>query len=129
MGLHWTALVTLAASAVYGWMLANVGRARGKFKIAAPATDGPVEFQSVLRVQANTVEQMVVFFPALWMCAFFLGDLWAAAGGLIWVIGRIVYAIGYYEAPARRSLGFGITSFGSVALMLGAAIGIFLHWS
>ena len=129
MGLHWTAMATLAALLVYSWMLSNVGKARGKFKISAPATDGPIEFQSVLRVQANTVEQMVVFFPALWMCAVFLGDVWAALGGLIWVIGRVIYAIGYYEAPAKRSLGFGITAFSSLALMLGTAIGLFLHWS
>lgn len=128
MGMHWTALVTLAALLAYSWMLVNVGRARGKFKISAPSIDGPVEFQSVLRVQANTVEQMVVFLPALWMCAYFLGDVWAALGGLVWVVGRIVYAIGYYEAPAKRSLGFGITAVGSLALMAGSAIGIFLHW-
>jgi glutathione S-transferase len=129
MGMHWTALVTLAALVVYIWMLANAGNARMKFKVAAPSIDGPVEFQSALRVQTNTVEQMVVFFPALWMCAAYLGDVWAAAGGLIWVVGRIVYAIGYYQAPEKRSLGFGITSLGSVALMLGTAVGIFLHWS
>jgi glutathione S-transferase len=129
MGMHWTALVSLAALVVYIWMLANAGHARGKYKVAAPSVDGPLEFQSALRVQANTVEQMVVFFPALWMCAAYLGDVWAAAGGLIWVVGRIVYAIGYYQAPEKRSLGFGITAFGSVALMIGTAVGIFLHWS
>ncbi|HSY28444.1 MAG TPA: MAPEG family protein [Burkholderiaceae bacterium] len=129
MGLHWTALVTLMALLVYSWMLTNAGKARGKYKVKAPATDGPIEFQSALRVQANTVEQMVVFFPALWLCAVFLGDSWAALGGLIWVIGRIVYALGYYQAPAKRSLGFGITAFGTLALMIGAAIGLFLHWS
>jgi len=63
------------------------------------------------------------------MCAAYLGDVWAAAGGLIWVVGRIVYAIGYYQAPEKRSLGFGVTAFGSVALMIGTAVGIFLHWS
>jgi glutathione S-transferase len=127
MALQWTAWSTLAAIVVYIWILANVGKARGKFKISAPATDGPLEFQSVLRVQANTVEQMVVFFPALWMCAYFASDMWAAAGGALWSIGRIVYAQGYYKDPAKRSAGFGITAFASVALMIGTMIGLFTH--
>ncbi|MBV8665126.1 MAG: MAPEG family protein [Burkholderiaceae bacterium] len=124
MALQWTAWATLAALMVYAWMLMKVGQARGKFKINAPATDGPVEFQSVLRVQANTVEQMVVFFPALWMCAYFEGDKVAAIGGFVWSIGRIVYALGYYKEPAKRSLGFTITSLASLALMIGTAVGL-----
>jgi len=128
MGLHLTAVVTLMALLVYIWMLANVGKARGKFKVSAPAMEGPIEFQSVVRVQANTVEQMVIFFPALWMCAFYLGDAWAAMGGLAWVVGRIIYALGYYAAPGKRSLGFSITALASVALIIGTMIGLFLHW-
>jgi|GEM_PF-3716637 len=74
-GFHWTAWVTLAAIAMYAWVLYNVGKARGKFGIHAPVCDGPVEFLSVLRVQANTVEQMVVFFPALWVCTLCYNDV------------------------------------------------------
>jgi glutathione S-transferase len=127
MGMHWTAWATLAALIAYMWMLSNVGKARKKHQIPAPATDGPIEFQSVLRVQANTVEQMVIFFPALWMCAYFLGDRWAALGGAVWVIGRIVYALGYYKAPAKRAVGFGIAAFATLALLAGTALGLFLH--
>lgn len=122
--MQWTAWTTLAALAVYFWMLANVGRARGKFKIAAPATDGPSEFQSVLRVQMNTVEQMVMFLPALWMCAFYFGDRSAALGGAVWIIGRILYAIGYYKAPAKRSVGFALTMLGTLGLMIATAVGL-----
>ena len=129
MGLHWTALVSLAALVVYGWMLANAGRAREKYKVPAPSMDGPIEFQSAHRVQANTVEQMVLFFPALWLCAGTLGDSWAAVGGLIWVVGRIVYALAYYRDPKKRTLGFFITSFGSGSLLIGAGIGLISHWA
>jgi glutathione S-transferase len=127
MTLHWTAWATLVALVVYIWILMNVGKARGKFKIQAPTTDGPVEFQSVLRVQANTVEMMVVFFPALWLCAYFENDMWAAVGGIAWSIGRVVYAVGYYKDPAKRSAGFGITALATIALMLGAAWGLLTH--
>lgn len=119
-----TAWVTLAALIVYIWMGFNVGKARGKFKVPAPAMEGPVEFQSVLRVQGNTVEQMLIFLPALWMCAYFWSDRWAALGGAIWIVGRIFYAIGYYKSPSKRDLGFGITFLSSVTLMIGAVIGL-----
>lgn len=125
MGMQWTAWATLAALVVYIWMFVNVGKARGKYKVPAPATDGPVEWQSVLRVQANTVEQMVMFFPALWMCGYFLSDRWAALGGAVWVVGRIVYALGYYRAPEKRSVGFGITSLATLGLMIGTVVGLF----
>jgi glutathione S-transferase len=127
MALHLTAWVTLAAMTMYIWVFANVGNARKKFQISAPVCEGPIEFQSVLRVQANTVEQMILFFPALWMCAAFLGDLWGAAGGALWVVGRVVYALGYYEAPKKRSLGFSISSFATLALMVGTIVGLVLH--
>jgi len=127
MALHLTAWITLAAMTMYIWVFANVGNARKKFQISAPVCEGPIEFQSVLRVQANTVEQMILFFPALWMCAIFLGDLWGAAGGALWVVGRVIYALGYYEDPKKRSLGFGISSFATLALMLGTIVGLVLH--
>lgn len=127
MEMKWTAWATLAALVAYMWMLTNVGKARGKYKVPAPAMDGPIEFQSAQRVQANTVEQMVMFLPALWMCAYFLSDHWAASGGAVWVVGRIIYALGYYKAPGKRSLGFGITSLATLALLIGTVIGLFLH--
>lgn len=125
--MRWTAWTTLAALCVYFWISANVSRARGTYKVEAPAIDGPPAFQSVVRVQSNTVEQIVLFLPALWLCAYFFSDRWAALGGLVWIIGRIVYAVGYYKAPARRGLGFGITLFASIALMAGTVLGLLTH--
>lgn len=125
--MHLTAWVTLVALAVYMWTGINVGRARGKFKIAAPAMDGPLEFQSTLRVQANTLEQLPMALAPLWMCAYFLGDAWAAAGGLLWCVARVVYAIGYYQAPAKRELGFILGMVASALLIVGTVIGLILH--
>jgi glutathione S-transferase len=119
-----TAWVTLAALIMYIWMGFNVGKARAQYKVPAPAMDGPVEFQSVMRVQANTVEQLIIFLPVLWMCATFLSDRWAALGGTIWIVGRILYAIGYYKSPSKREIGFTISFFASVALMIGTVVGL-----
>ncbi len=122
-----TAWATLAALIAYLWMGAMVGKARVTFKIPAPAMEGPVEFMSVCRVQANTVEQMVLFLPSLWMCAYFFSDRWAALGGAIWTIGRIAYALGYYKAPAKRELGFTVSFIATVALMAGTAAGLIMR--
>lgn len=125
--MQWTAWATLAALAVYLWISANVGRARGKYKVNAPAVEGPPEFNRVMRVQANTVEAMALFLPALWLCAYFLGDRWAALGGAVWCIGRIVYAQAYYRDAAKRTAGFGITMLASFGLMVGAAAGLLMR--
>ena len=117
----WTAWATLAALAMYCWTFYNVGRARGKFGIKAPLMDGPAEFSSMVRVHANTVEQMILFLPALWLCALLRGDHIAAIGGAVWVIGRIAYAVGYYRDPAKRGPGFVISLLASAGLMLAAA--------
>ena len=120
----WTAWLSLLALLVYLWMTVNVSRARIRFSIPAPITDGPQEFMSVVRVQMNTVEQMALFFPALWMCAWFLDDKLAAAMGLLWVVGRILYARAYYRDPKDRALGYGLTVVASFLLMLGTAYGL-----
>ncbi len=123
----WTAWTTLAALALYFWTIYRVGRARARFGVKAPFTDGPPAFLSVLRVQINTVEQLILFLPALWLCAFLAGDRVAAAGGVVWLAGRLWYAIAYYRDAARRGPGFMIALLATIGLMLGAVWGLLLH--
>ena len=50
---------------------------------------------AVVCVQMNTQEQLVVFLPAVFAFAWFVGDLWAAGLGTVFVVGRddrITYA-------------------------------------
>lgn len=122
-----TAWVTIASLLMYIWTIAKVGKARSAHQINAPVTDGPAEFLSVLRVQANTVEQLVLFLPLLWLCCVFMNDQIAAVLGATWVVGRIIYAVGYYQAPGKRSLGFGISSLAGVGLLIGAITGLIIH--
>jgi glutathione S-transferase len=125
--MHLTAWTTLAALAVYFWTFANAGRARGKYKVSAPSMDGPPAFQSAMRVQANTLEQLPLVLAPMWLCAVFLGDAWAAAGGLLWCLGRVLYGLGYYRDPARREVGFVVGMIASAVLIIGAAVGLVLH--
>jgi glutathione S-transferase len=122
-----TAWVTLAVLGVYFWTGVMAGWARVKYKVPAPAMDGPLPFQSALRVQANTLEQLPLVLAPLWLCACYLGDAWAAAGGLLWCLGRVLYALGYYRDPAKREIGFIIGMLACGALVTGSAIGLLLH--
>src|SRR6266849_4697258 len=115
----YTEIVMVLALLVYLWTAFRVGGARSKYHVAAPATDGPPEFQRVFRVHMNSLEQIVVFLPALWLFATAWGDLYAAIIAMFWPVGRIVFALGYYAAPEKRGPGFGITILCSLILLLG----------
>lgn len=119
--MHFTAWATLAILAVYFWTGYNAGRARMTYQVSAPSMDGPAPFQAAQRVQANTLEQLPLVLAPLWLCAMFLGDSWAAAGGLLWCVGRILYALGYYQAPARREAGF-VLGMAACALLIGGTV-------
>jgi uncharacterized membrane protein YecN with MAPEG domain len=120
------ALITAAALLVYVWTAFNVGRARGKYGIQPPATAGHPDFDRVYRVQMNTLEQLVFFLPSLWLFGLYVSPLWGACLGVVWVVGRIFYARGYYRATERRGLGFMVAFFASVILLLGGIVGIVL---
>lgn len=118
-----TALVTVLAVLLYQVLSLNVGRVRIKYGVKAPATTGNPDFERYLRVQQNTLEQLVVFLPGLWLFSLGVNPLWGAGLGIVWILGRIGYAWGYYQAAEKRGPGFGISFLASAALLLGALIG------
>lgn len=122
-----TAWATLAVLGVYFWTFGMAALARGKYKVMAPSMDGPLPFQSAQRVQINTLEQLPLVLGPLWLCAIYLSDVWAAAGGLVWCVARILYALGYYRDPAKREIGFIAGMLASAALVVGSVIGLLLH--
>jgi glutathione S-transferase len=124
--LLYPSLVTILSLLMYMVFTGFVGRARSRYNVPAPQTSGNDNFERVLRVQQNTAEQMLSFLPALWIFALVLSPIWAAALGGVWIVGRIVYAAGYFKAAAKRGTGFAITSAANVTLILGSLIGIIL---
>lgn len=124
----WPALVTVATLLMYLVITVNVGRARFKYKVPPPQMTGDPNFERVVRVHQNTLEQMIFFLPALWLFCFYVDPRWGAGLGVVWVIGRIVYAIGYYQAAEKRGPGFAIGSLSSMVLLVGALIGICREW-
>ena len=125
--LNWVMLVTVLALILFFVVTINVGRARFKSGIKAPQMSGDPEFERVVRVQQNTLEQLVLFLPALWIFALVVNPVYAAGLGAVWIIGRILYAWGYYQAAEKRGPGFGVSSLASIVLLLGSLVGVVLQ--
>ena len=117
---HLTALVTLLALAFYFFTCINVSRSRAKTGIKVPAMSGHPDFERAFRIQMNTLEWMPIFLPSLWLFAIYVGDGGAAGIGAVWIVGRIVYFIGYSQAAAKRGPGFAIQATAAIALWAGA---------
>ena len=117
---HYTALVTCLAILFYFFTAIQVSRARVAFGIKPPTISGNPDFERVFRVQMNTLEWMPIFLPSLWLFAIYISDPIAAAVGIVWIVGRILYLVGYSEAAAKRSRGFGIQALACGVLWIGA---------
>ena len=117
---NFTALVTLLALAFYFFTCINVSRSRTTTGVKVPAMSGHPDFERAFRIQMNTLEWMPIFLPSLWLFAIHIGDAIAAAIGAVWIVGRIVYFIGYSQAAAKRGPGFAIQATAAIALWVGA---------
>lgn len=125
-------LVVVIALLQYCWFTAQVGRGRVLYGVKAPASSGHPAFERLYRIQMNTLEQLVLFLPAMFMFPL-LGEPrgWpaaeiAAAAGVVWIIGRAVYARSYVRDPERRALGFMLTLLPSALLLLGSLVLVLL---
>jgi glutathione S-transferase len=117
---HFTALVTCLAILFYFVTSVRVARARVTYGVKLPAIAGQPDFERVFRVQMNTLEWMPIFLPSLWLFAIYISDKSAAAIGVVWIVGRIFYLIGYTKAVEKRGPGFGIQALACIVLVLGA---------
>jgi hypothetical protein len=118
------ALVTALALLLYAGVLVTAALARARYGVQAPAVTGAPQFERALRVQQNTIEQLIWFLPALWLFAFYVSPFWGGIIGLVWIAGRTHYAVSYYRDPDTRGPGFITGLVSSAALLLGALIGI-----
>lgn len=116
------AVVTILALIQFYVFAVQVGRMRAKHGVRAPAITGHPEFERMFRVQQNTMEQLVIFVPALWTYGYFGNPLWGAAVGLVYIVGRFVYKRGYLIDPSKRSLGFTIGVIAISVLLVGGLI-------
>ena len=126
-----TAAVTILAALICQWTAIRVGRVRRRHKIDSPAMTGAPELERALRVQGNTVEQIVIFLPLLWVAALYshyTGWL-VPLIGLVWCLGRIFYGISYMAGPEKRHIAFAVCAFASLALAVLGVIGLVQAWA
>ena len=121
------AIVGLLALLEYWAFLVMTGQARGRFGVAAPATAGHPVFERYFRVQMNTLEQLALFLPGLAVFAWTVSEPWAAALGVVFNVGRALYARGYIQDPAKRGPGFLLTLIANGVLVIGGLVGALLR--
>jgi glutathione S-transferase len=122
--LNWVALVVLLALIEYFIFGGLVGRARVKYAVAAPAVTGHPLFERFFRVHQNSLEQLIVFVPAVWLFALYVSARWAAIVGAVFLAARVLYAVGYVAAPERREAGAMLSGVTEAVLVIGALIGV-----
>jgi glutathione S-transferase len=117
-----TSLVALSTLVEYQAFGAKVGQVRKKEKFEAPKIVGNEEFEKAYRVQMNTLESLPTQLTCLAMFAeLSKNDKLTAGIGSAFIIGRLLFALGYYKNPKKRSLGFGISFLSQLALIGGSA--------
>ncbi len=117
---HIVALLAILQFIYFGIL---VGQARGKYGIKAPAMTGNEHFERAMRVQMNTLEQLVCFVPALLMAAVYWPQVYVAAVGVVYLVGRTLYQRAYMADPAKRALGFGLTALPTLLLVAAGLVG------
>jgi uncharacterized membrane protein YecN with MAPEG domain len=127
----WSAIVTVLVLVLYVVMGARVGRMRGKHDVNAPATTGHPEFERAFRVHANTLEQLIIFLPLLWLATLlYHGLAWLpAAVGLLFFVGRLIFMQRYMADPKTRGPGILLGVISYVALLVLIIVGIVQDWT
>ena len=121
---HIIALLAIAQFIVFCML---VGAARGKYKIQAPAMTGNEHFERAVRVQMNTLEQLVCFLPALLIAAVYWPQAYVAGAGVVYLVGRVLYRQAYVANPAKRGLGFLLTFLPTTILVIAGLAGAIMR--
>jgi uncharacterized membrane protein YecN with MAPEG domain len=101
----WVSAIVLVAVLQFLVLGMLVGLARGRYKIAAPATSGHPAFERLFRVHQNSLEMLIVFIPSIWLYGWWVSQTWATGLGVVFLVARILYAIQYTQEPRSRRIG------------------------
>ncbi|MFU8813926.1 MAG: MAPEG family protein [Pseudomonadales bacterium] len=119
-------IIAMLALVQYLYFGVEVGRARGRTGVQAPAVTGDPEFERVFRAHYNTLEQLIVFLPAVYAAGYFVHELYALSAGFAFLVGRTLYFRTYVADAAKRGPGMIITMLANLVLVLGALTGAVL---
>lgn len=122
------AIVTILALVQYVFFGIQVGGAHQKYGVKVPAMSGDPQFECVHRVHQNTLEQLVVTLPALWLYAYYVNPLWGAGLGVVYLIGRFLYSAAYRKDPSKRTLGFMLTFLPTAVMLVWVLVVAVMHY-
>lgn len=125
--MDYVAIVTSLALLQAFYFAVQVGQQRAKHGISAPATSGHADFERAFRAHQNTLEQLIIVVPAMWIFASYWRPEIAAGVGLMFIIGRQIYRSAYVGDPARRGAGFTIGAIATAILLLGSLVGAVMN--
>lgn len=114
------ALVTILALLTYFWMSTRVPAARAKSGIQAPAMTGDPLLERTIRAHYNTLEWLPMFLAGLWLFAIYWNEQVAAGLGVVWIVGRVMYGLGYVSDASKRGPGFLVQAVATATLLFGA---------
>lgn len=117
-------IVILLALIEYMVLGGLVGRARGMHGVRAPATTGHEAFERTFRTHQNTLENLIIFIPAVWIFGMYVSPIWGAIIGLAYIAGRALYAQGYMADAAKRGRGMMVGMLANTVLVIGGLIGL-----
>ena len=126
MWLDMVAVLAILQFIAFGVLVAS---ARGKYGVHAPATSGHPQFERMYRVHMNTLELLVALLPAMYLAARYWSPSVVAMAGAVYLVGRIIYWRAYVQDPASRTLGFGMSMFPILALLLATLAGLVVKGS
>lgn len=117
-------LIVMLALLEFVYFTIRVGAFRGRYKIDAPKCTGDDTFERAFRVQQNTMEQLVIFIPAVYAFAYFVSSKWIWIPAALFIIGRLVYSRDYMGKPDSRAPGMIMTLLANVILVVGTLIAL-----
>ena len=115
-------IIIMLALLQYSFFGFRTGFARKKYGVEAPKCSGNETWERLNRVHLNTLEQLIVFIPALLAFAYYVSPKWALLPGVAYLIARQAYSHLYLKNPKGR--GFPPTFLVNVILVVGTLTGV-----
>ncbi len=125
-------LVVLFTGILNIWQIKQVATMRRRLSIFYPTmySDKHPDFNCYQRVHQNTLE-LIPFFLSSLLLSSLRHPLVAAVAGAVWLIGRVIYSLGYYTGnPKKRMPGF-ITTIAAQLVLFGtlaSSAAMFVGW-
>jgi glutathione S-transferase len=123
--MEYSLIIIMVALIQYQWFGFRVGFGRGKYGVPAPKCTGNDTWERLFRIHQNTLEQLIVFIPALLAFTFYVSTKWAIVLGLAFIIARQIYSLTYLKNPPKRM--FPPTFLINAILMIGSIVGIVMQ--